>query len=201
MKKTLKLLLLLLVSVSLLNCASFSTKDFKNDYTRINESNLLSFNGKYSFYPIKKFDKKDPNSQYDISQNIINSYNYITNDILKFDDKDSIVKGLTEYHIELNLINNTDLDVALFKNNKSIKKQQIKGELKKDGMFYLDNKYLKCNGIPYLFGGCNNNKRRITLSKNNNLIINEALDNTGALLFIFWAGQSYNGVYEFKRLE
>lgn len=201
MKKTLKLLLLLLVSVSLLNCASFSTKDFKNDYTRINESNLLSFNGKYSFYPIKKFDKKNPNSQYDISQNIINSYNYITNDILKFDDNDSIVKGLTEYHIELNLINNTDLDVALFKNNKSIKKQQIKGELKKDGMFYLDNKYLKCNGIPYLFGGCNNNKRRIMLSKNNNLIINAALDNTGALLFIFWAGQSYNGVYEFKRLE
>lgn len=201
MKKISRLLLLLLVSVLLVNCASFSNKDFKNDYTKVNESNLLSFNGKYSFYPIKKFDKKNPNSQYDISQNIINSYNYITNDILKFDDKDSIVKGLIEYHIELNLTNNTDLEVALFKNNNSIKKQQIKGELKNDGMFYLDNKYLKCNGIPYLFGGCNNNKRRITLSKNNNLIINQALDNTGALLFIFWAGQSYNGVYEFKRLE
>jgi len=201
MKKISRLLLLLLFPVLLLNCASFSNKDFKNDYTKINESELNSFNGKYSFFPIKKFDKKNANSDFDLSKNVINSYNYSTNEILKFDDRDSILNGQNTYYIQLNILTNTELSVELFKNNNSIKKQQIKGELKKDGMFYLDNKHLKCNGIPYLFGGCNNNKRRITLSKNNNLIINEALDNTGALLFLFWAGQSYNGVYEFKRLE
>ena len=201
MKKISRLLLLLLFPVLLINCASFSNKDFKNDYTKINESELNSFNGKYSFFPIKKFDKKNANSNFDLSKNVINSYNYSTNEILKFDDRDSILKDQTTYHIQLNILNDKELSVELFKNNNSIKKQQIKGELKKDGMFYLDNKHLKCNGIPYLFGGCNNNKRRITLSKNHNLIINEALDNTGALLFLFWAGQSYNGVYEFKRLE
>ncbi|MBF4484531.1 MULTISPECIES: hypothetical protein [unclassified Flavobacterium] len=201
MKKISRLLLLLLLAVLLINCASFSNTDFKNDYTKINESELNSFNGKYSFFPIKKFDKKNANSDFDLSKNVINSYNYTTNEILKFDDRDSILNGQNTYHIQLNILNDTELSIELFKNNISIKKQQIKGELKKDGMFYLDNKYMKCNGIPYLFGGCNNNKRRITLSKNNNLIINEALDNTGALLFLFWAGQSYNGVYEFKRLE
>jgi hypothetical protein len=201
MEKISRLLLLLSVSVLLPNCASFSNKDFKNDYTKINESELNSFNGKYSFFPIKKFNKKNANSDFDLSKNVINSYNYSTNEILKFDDRDSILNGQTTYHIQLNILDDKELSVELFKNNNSIKKQQIKGELKKDGMFYLDNKYLKCNGIPYLFGGCNNNKRRITLSKNHNLIINEALDNTGALLFLFWAGQSYNGVYEFKRLE
>lgn len=201
MKKISRLLLLLLFPVLLINCASFSNKDFKNDYTKINESELNSFNGKYSFFPIKKFDKKNANSDFDLSKNVINSYNYSTNEILKFDDRDSILNGETKYHIQLNILSDTELSIELFKNNYSIKKQDIKGELKKDGMFYLDNKYLKCNGIPYLFGGFTNNKRRITLSKNNNLIINQAVDNTGAILFLFWAGASYNGVYEFERLE
>ncbi|MGE6354235.1 hypothetical protein ACQKCJ_10195 [Flavobacterium sp. NPDC079362] len=201
MKKIIKTFLLLLISVSLLNCASFSTKDFKNDYTTIDNKNLDSFNGKFTFSPIKKFDKKNEHSNIETSKKYINSYNYITTESLKFENIDSIINGLVNYHIELKISNNTQLNVELFRNNYSIKKQQIKGELKKDGMFYLDNKYLKCTGIPYLFGGCNNNKRRIAISKNNNLIINEAVDNTGAFLFLFWAGPSYNGIYEFKRLD
>ncbi|WP_428228524.1 hypothetical protein [Flavobacterium sp.] len=201
MKKNLKIFLLLCVSVLVSNCAFFSKKDFKNDYTTINESNILSFNGKYTFFPVKKFDSKNKNADFDLSGNYINSYNNITNESLKFEDRDSILKGTTIYHIELNLVDNTALNIELFKNNYSIKKQQIKGILKKDGMFYLDNKFLKCTGIPYLFGGCNNNKRRIAISKNNNLIVNEAVDNTGALLFLLWGGLSYNSAYEFKRLQ
>lgn len=201
MKNLFRIFLALLVSALLFNCASFSKKDFKNDYTKINQSEIKSFNGKYTFEPIKKYDKKNGNSDYDISKNIINSYNYITNDILKFENIDSTVNNVPQYYIELKILNTTELSVELFKNNNSLKKQQIKGILKKNGMFYLDNNYLKCTGIPYLFGGCNNNKRRIAISKNNNLIVNEAVDNSGALLFLFWAGQSYNSTYEFKRLK
>lgn len=201
MKKKLRIFVLLLVTVLVSNCASFSKKDFKNDYTKIDESSLISFNGKFTFSPIKKFDGKTAHSNIETSKKYINSYNYITNESLKFEDIDSIINGLVDYHIELKLSNTAQLNVELFKNNYSIKKQQIKGELKKDGMFYLHNTFLKCTGIPYLFGGCNNNKRRIAISKNNNLIINEAVDNTGAFLFLFWAGPSYNGTYEFKRLD
>lgn len=201
MKNLFRIFIALLVSVLLSNCASFSKKDFKKDYISLNPVDMYSFSGKYTFAPIKKYVKKNGNSDYDISKNIINSYNYITNDILKFENTDSAVNNITQYYIELKILNTTELSIELFKNNNSLKKQQIKGTLKKDGMFYLDNNYLKCTGIPYLFGGCNNNKRRIAISKNNNLIINEAVDNTGALLFLFWAGQTYNGVYEFKRLE
>jgi hypothetical protein len=201
MKKILKIFALLIVSVILLNCASFSTKNFKNDYTSINPGNLHSFDGKFSFSPIKKFDKKTEHSNIENLKKYINSYNFITNESIKFNDIDSILNGTINYQIELKIITDKELSVELFKNNQSIKKQQIKGELKKDGMFYLDNKFLKCTGIPYLFGGCQNNKRRIAISKNNNLIVNEALDNTGALLFLFWAGPSYNSTYEFQRLE
>jgi hypothetical protein len=201
MKSTFRIFLILLISISLLNCASFSAKNFKNDYTSINPGNLHSFDGKFSFSPIKKFDKKTEHSNIENLKKYINSYNFITNESIKFNDIDSILNGTINYQIELKIITDKELSVELFKNNQSIKKQQIKGELKKDGMFYLDNKFLKCTGIPYLFGGCQNNKRRIAISKNNNLIVNEALDNTGALLFLFWAGPSYNSTYEFQRVE
>ncbi|KQB39577.1 hypothetical protein [Flavobacterium aquidurense] len=201
MKKIAILLLLLLVSVSLINCASFSKKDFKEDYISLNAVDIYSFNGKYTFAPIKKYDKKNEHSDLESIKKYINSYHYITNDILKFENIDSTVNNVSQYYIELKILNTTELSIELFKNNNSLKKQQIKGTLKKDGMFYLDNNYLKCTGIPYLFGGCNNDKRRIAISKNNNLIVNEAVDNSGALLFLFWAGKSYNSAYEFKRLE
>jgi len=74
----------------------------------------------------------------------------------------------------------------------------LKGKYKK-GMFYLDNKFLECHGVPYIFGGCNNNKRRIGLTKNGNLLVNEAIDNSGALLLIIGAGYSYNITYEYER--
>lgn len=198
-----KILFLLLISLVLSNCASFSNKDFKGEYSKIKETDLFSINGKYSFYPVKKYDQKNENSDLDLEslKKYTNSYNFITNEHLKFEQIDSISNTISDYYIELKLNNDTELNVELFKNNFSLNKQQIKGILKKDGMFYLDNKYLKCNGIPYLIGGCNNNKRRITLSKNHNLIINAAFDNTGALLFFFWAGQSHNSTYEFQRLE
>lgn len=201
MKSTFRIFLILLISISLLNCASFSAKDFKKNYTSINPDNLHLFDGKFSFFPIKKFDKKTEHSNIETLKKYINLYNFITNESVKFNDIDSILNGKVNYQIELKIISDKELSVELFKNNQRIKKQQIKGELKKDGMFYLDNKFLKCTGIPYLFGGCQNNKRRIAISNTNNLIVNEALDNTGALLFLFWAGQSYNSAYEFQRLE
>lgn len=201
MKNLFRIFLVLLVSALLFNCASFSKKDFKKDYISLNPVDIYKFNGKYTFAPIKKYDKKNEHSDLESIKKYINSYNYITNDILKFENVDSTVNNVSQYYIELKILNTTELSIELFKNNNSLKKQQIKGTLKKDGMFYLDNNYLKCTGIPYLFGGCNNNKRRIAISKNNNLIVNEAVDNSGALLFLFWAGQSYNSTYEFERLE
>jgi len=200
MATTFRIFAVLLVSIFLLNCASFSNKTFKNDYNKMNPETILSLNGKYSFFPIKKFDKKKEHSNLESLKKYINSYNYMTNEIVKFTDLDSTLNGLHFYHLELILTDNTTLNLELFKNNQSVKKQQIKGELKKDGMFYLDNKFLECNGIPYLFGGCQNNKRRIAVSKQNNLIINEAVCNEGAVLFM-GAGVSYNTAYEFKRLE
>jgi hypothetical protein len=199
MKKNIQIFMALLVAITLFNCASFSKKDFKNDYTKINETNLASFNGKYTIFPLKKYGLQKEFSNTDTLSKYINSYNDITNENLKFDDTKSVLNE--QYLIELSIVNNTILNIDLFKNNSSIKKQQINGRIKKDGMFYLDNKFLKCHGMPYLFGGCRNNKRRIAISKNNNLIVNEAVDNSGALLLFIWAGYSYNSAYEFTRIE
>jgi hypothetical protein len=70
----------------------------------------------------------------------------------------------------------------------------------RSGLFYLDNKFLKRNGIPYLAGGYTHHKTRIGLSKNNGLMVNYAYDNSGALLLIIGAGSSYNLGYHYKRI-
>jgi hypothetical protein len=76
-------------------------------------------------------------------------------------------------------------------NGSIITNYKYDGKLK-NGFFYLNNKKVKFNGIPYLFGGSRSEKTRIGLSKNNDLIVQTAIDNTGAFLLIVGSGYSYN---------
>ncbi|MBN2779162.1 MAG: hypothetical protein JXR36_16130 [Bacteroidales bacterium] len=71
----------------------------------------------------------------------------------------------------------------------------------KNGYFYLNNKQVEFNGIPYLLGGSSSEKRRIGISKDNDLIVQTAVDHTGAFLLIFGAGYSYNVATFFKEIK
>ena len=103
-----------------------------------------------------------------------------------------------EYQITLNLENKNSLRIKVFENSLVIKDTLLAGKYKK-GMFYLDNTFLECRGIPYLFGGCTHSKRRVGLTKSGNLLVNEAVDSSGALLIIIAAGYSYNATFEYKK--
>jgi hypothetical protein len=70
-----------------------------------------------------------------------------------------------------------------------------------DGFFYLNNKMIEFNGIPYILGGSGSEMTRIGLSKNNDLIVQTAIDHTGAFLFVFGAGYSYNIATFFKQIK
>lgn len=71
----------------------------------------------------------------------------------------------------------------------------------KNGYFYLNNKQVEFNGIPYLLGGSSSEKRRIGISKDNDLIVQTAIDHTGAFLLIIGAGYSYNVATFFKEIK
>jgi len=183
-----------------LGCASFSKKEFRKQSTSLTEKNINELNGKYSFYPIKRFGKRFVNKNID-SLKYTNSYQKIINESWNEKQKfDSILKKESLYSINLKFTEAKKLHISLLENGVVLRDTIFNGKLK-NGMFYIDNKFLKCKGVPYLFGGCQNNKRRIGLSESNDLIINEAVSNEGAILLIFGAGVRYNSSFKFKRIK
>ncbi|WP_452601806.1 hypothetical protein [Pontimicrobium sp. MEBiC06410] len=189
----------ILIMTIFTSCASFSKREFSKDYSKLSEGNLSIISGKYKIYPSKRFGKNFKNVDKD-SLKYTNIYREIVNEYWKEKNKSSnLTYNQNDYFVQLELIKN-NLSVKLFENNILIKEAQLAGKLRK-GMFYLDNKQLDCYGIPYIFGGCLNNKRRLAISNNNNLIVNEAVSNEGAFLLLMGSGHRYNSSFEFERIQ
>ncbi len=104
------------------------------------------------------------------------------------------------YHVLLNLKKKSLLEITVFQGTEQIVDTVIGGKLK-EGMFYLNNKDLTINGIPFLIGGYESDKRRIGITKDNNLIVNTAIGNEGGVLFIIGAGYQYNKTFEYQRIK
>ena len=192
--------IIILILISLFGCASFSKREFRKQSVSLKNENLNEINGNFSFYPIKRFGKVFENKN-SSSIEYANSYIGIINGNRSDRQKlDSILKSNSFYSINLKLTNSQKLHISLLENGTEIRDTIFDGKLK-NGMFYIDNEFLECKGIPYLFGGCQNNKIRIGLSTNNNLIINEAASHEDALLLIFGTGYKYNATFEYQRIN
>ncbi|PWB22740.1 hypothetical protein [Flavobacterium sp. HTF] len=177
------------------SCASFSDKMVNQNKSALSENDLSKLEGKYELFPDLKYDEKG-NIQTIDSQESKTTYNlnyFVKSQDSKYDYSESAI-------VEVKVININRIQFVTKKNNVTTDSIGLSGKLK-NGLFYLDNKYLKRNGIPYLAGGYNNHKTRIGLSKDNGLLVNHAYDNTGALLFLFWAGSDYNLGYHYKRIK
>ena len=193
---------LIAIALSVQSCAMFSKKRFRKDSEYLTENNIKKLSGNYTFHPVKRISNsgsKKPNDTIPDSLVKNNAYDFMLHTDYKSSKKfDSIRNSKNDYVLNLELENPNRLRIKILENTNVIKDTFLSGKYRK-GMFYLDNKYLKCHGVPYLFGGCSNNKRRIGLTKNGNLLINEAVSNEGAFLIIIAAGYSYNITYEYKR--
>jgi hypothetical protein len=202
--KKLHFIIIPFLALAFLSCASFSKKRFRKEVQNLEIENISQLNGSYTYNPIKRyysFEKPKPKDIVPDSLMNNNAYMFLLGKYLNEKDKfDSISQLKNNFNIDLRLENNNLLKIKISDNSKVIKDTTLTGKYKK-GMFYLDNSFLDCNGIPYLFGGCRNNKRRIGLTKNGNLLINEAVCNEGAFLLIIGSGYSYNLTYEYKRIK
>lgn len=176
------------------SCASYSKRQFKKDLQPLKTQNLLDLNGSYSYHPVSRYFSFRKQSEEDKTPDSLvrnNSYSFI------LDNYDS--NNFKDRHITLYLKTEKELIVELVEDSIVLEETLITGKLK-NGMFYLDNKFLDCNGIPYFFGGCKNRKRRIGLKNNGNLLINEAEDTSGAILFFISGGVAgYNSTFEYLR--
>lgn len=202
--RKLKIIIVIFLVFSFSNCATFSKKRFRKEVEKLEIETISKLNGNYSFNPIKRYYSLVKPEQKDSIPDSLksnNGYLFLLNQIPNKNNKfDSISSNENNFNLNLILENNNLLKIKVLENSKIIKDTTLSGKYR-NGMFYLDNNYLECNGIPYLFGGCRNNKRRIGLTKSGNLLINEAVCNEGALLLIIGEGYSYNLTYEYKRIE
>ncbi|MFI2744070.1 hypothetical protein ACG2LH_15145 [Zhouia sp. PK063] len=200
--RKINIIILTVFSFTILSCASFTKKRFRKEVTNLEKTELKKLTGNYSLNPIRRYyslGKEEPNDKIPDFLKRNNGYYFLTNESYeKKSEFDSLKKNENTYLLSLNIENTNKLNVELLENSKVLTDTIIGGKYK-NGMFYLNNKYLDCNGVPFLFGGCRNNKRRIGLTKNGNLLINEAFSNEGAVLLIIGAGHRYNVTYEYER--
>ncbi len=202
MIKQLSVVCILLIGFNLSGCGvSFSKRHFKDDLIKLNSKNYERLNGAYSSNPQADY---NPKAKYFLTDSVlkkINTYNLFTNKPLVFSKLDSLELRNSTKKFALRFIDTEHIEISYLINDVVKSSEIIKGRIKKNGLFYLDNKYFKSNGIPYLWGGIDVKKRRIGLSESGNLIFNGAYCREGALLFLFAAGTSYNNAYEIEKIN
>lgn len=183
-------------------CASYSKKNIRKELDNLEKIDISRLEGNYFINPTKEYYNygKTQNENKPDSLKNNNAYQFILNtDFRKINIKDSVGNENDKLSLNLKFKNKNLLSIKVYRDSQIVRDTILYGKYKK-GMFYLDNKFLDCNGVPYLFGGCRNNKRRIGLTKKGNLLINEAVSNEGAILLIIGAGYSYNLTYEYQRI-
>jgi hypothetical protein len=192
------LIISILIISFFISCASFSKKGFRKNLYSLEKENITALNGDYSLFPNRRYLKKSfANDTIPDSLIFFNAYHQITNQciqpLLQID-----YKNKQAYYIQIKIEDEKELHLKVVENLKPITDTTLYGRLK-NGMFYLTNKELDCHGIPFFLGGCYHTKRRIGLTKKGNLLVNTAVSNEGAFLFIFGSGYSYNSAFEYSK--
>jgi len=198
------LLGLLFIGLTISSCASFSKSEIRRELVQIEKENLSQLDGLYTLDFTKAYQIGSASNVQEllpVSEWQTNAYDFSLNNSddtrLLFNPE---VSSEVTYQLSLKLENDTELRVGVLEDSEEIASTVLKGKYK-GGMFYLDDNFQDCEGIPYLFGGCYTNNRRIGLTQSGNLLINRAIKDTGAVLFLMRSGYKYNVSYEYDRVS
>lgn len=180
------------VLVLILNsCVTFSRKMIKDDLSIITKENVSVIDGEYEF---KGYEHINSGSQKSEKARSFAGMMDLNNNNITYCDKVVIKSKASDkrkkYKLEFKLLKNDSIKYSFTYN----------GTLK-NGLLTLSNYTSKCHGIPFLFGGCRSFQSRIGLTDQKNLLIQDYYDNSGAALFIMWAGYTINNAEKFKRIQ
>lgn len=173
------------------SCTTFNRKMIKDDLSIITKENISMIDGEYEF---KGYEHINAGNQK--SEETRDFAGMIDLKNSKIADCDKVVITSTPldktktYEIDFKLLKNDSLKYS-FKYNATLK----------NGLLSLSNYTSKCHGIPFLFGGCQSFQSRIGLTEQKNLLIQDYYDNSGAALFIMWAGYTINYAEKYKRIR
>ena len=169
------------------SCVSFSRKMIKNDLSVLKKENVSMIDGDYEFDSYEHIDASDKKS--DRLRNIASMLNF-----QNFNDCDQL-------NIQSVFLKRKQYEILFtFSKHDSVKHSfKYKANLR-NGLLILDNYTSKCRGIPYVLGGCTSFQSRIGLTADQNLLIQDYYDNSGAFLLIIGAGYTINYAEKYKRL-
>lgn len=183
-----------LISFAILSsCASFSSRIVKKSKLKLTNNTLNRLEGNFEVFPDLRYSDNGSAEVIKCKASLNSFYYFVSNNKNKLD-------SLTKYTVELKLRNSKKIKFVFKKENIKMDSIEIGGKLKKNGLFHLDNMYIKRNGIPFIFGGFTSNKTRTGITKDNGLLVNYAYDVSGALLIIIGDGFAYNSAFHFKRI-
>ncbi len=180
------------IFVLMLNsCATFSRKMIKNDLSIITKEGVSLIDGEYEFKGYEHINAGNQRS--DKTRDFAGMMDLKNSKIVDCDKvviKSKALNKKKKYELEFKLLKNDSVKYSFTYN----------GTLK-NGLLTLSNYTSKCHGIPFLLGGCRSFQSRIGLTDQKNLLIQDYYDNSGAALFIMWAGYTINYVEKYKRIQ
>jgi len=189
-EKKLIIVNILIALLLLASCASYKSSLIKSRKVKLTENTLDSFEGNFEFYYYAYCVTKD-SIWYPLTDghnNLLNSLNRTYNDSTDL------------AYCKCSFPNRNLFSIQCYNENDScFLSQDFEGKLKSNGFFNLKNQYFKIDRIPFLFGGWNHSKTRIGITNDNELLIQSATDNWGAILVLFGAGISFNKVTYFEK--
>lgn len=185
--------LLLIFTLSATSCASFNNNIFNDNSGSTENQKIEVFNGKFSIIPDEHFG--DYNPLIAANKDYYTLLQFLSEEHQKNDSL--LINSLARFSV----FDDNTLLIHFIQGKSITDKFILKGKLRSNGYFYLDEKEGNCIGIPYFFGGCYQKKMRIGIDKRKNLLIQVAEINKGALLFIFFKGYAYNMAFSYKRLS
>ncbi|WP_432412783.1 hypothetical protein [Rasiella sp. SM2506] len=162
----------------------------------MNPTNVGLLNGKYTVESIPD-SIKDSNGEWSVySRNFLNEIDRkLIKDTLVFDT-------ISEYSFRLEMKNSKSIQIEYLKDNAVFRSRTLKAKITKDGYLKLKNKNLQLLLLPYVLGGIDVKRVRLTIHEDGNLIFDVSEHRSGAaLLMVFLDGRNFQHTDTFRRIS
>jgi hypothetical protein len=192
MRLLLQILTLLVFTFSVQSCATFQKSTVNQQ--KLTENHLKRINGLYKI--------RAESDSFTVNSDVIyhNAFEKFYRGKGRSSKDTTHIVDLDNYSFEIRLLGNKQIEITYLKDKVSFRKYTLKYKLKDDGYVYLKNKNFKMIGIPYLIGGIDIKKLRLT-SIDNYLLIEEVYHSSGATLLIFGDSKTWNYINRYERIE
>lgn len=179
-------------SLILMGCSIFSPKVIPENQVFIEQTGLNKLEGFYEIFPYLEI-RQDVTFKQNEQIEYTNLHSYVG-------EKSFVFDSTANYSVEVKAISNNSLIFTFKSDETTLEQTEVRGELRNNGLFYLDNTVRDCKGIPYVLGKCYIRKGRIGLNEQNDLLVNIARENFGGFLF-FSSGIRTNSTFVYNKIE